>query len=138
MMYLSRMEFIKRPSETLLNHHLLSLGLLTCLTFKNPLNQSLLNCFRLTLNEYPKGICSADFSGWSIYCRYHNLSSLGAKIGRIIENCKNSAIFLYLSQMALMTQIFEVPQKLQKEQKVNKNQKNTFVDFYLFKICVYR
>jgi len=33
------------------------------------------------------------------------LSSLGAKIGRIIENCKNLAIFLYLSQMALMTQI---------------------------------
>ena len=28
--------------------------------------------------------------------------------------------------MALMTQIFEVPQKGQKEQKVNKNQKNTF------------
>ena len=117
MMYLSRMEFIKRPCETLLNHHLLRLGLLTCLTFKNPLNQSLLNCFRLTLNEYPKGICSADFSGWSIYCRYHNLSSLGAKIGRIIENCKNLTIFLYLSQMALMTQIFEVPQKGQKEQK---------------------
>jgi len=33
------------------------------------------------------------------------LSSLGAKIGRIIENCKNLTIFLYLSQMALMTQI---------------------------------
>ena len=42
MMYLSRMEFIKRSGETLPNHHLLRLGLLTCLTLKNPLNQSLL------------------------------------------------------------------------------------------------
>ncbi len=55
------------------------------------------------------------------------ITFLGAKIGRIIENCKNLTIFLYLSQMALMTQIFIiVPQKLQKWQKVNKNQKNTF------------
>ena len=37
MMYLSRMEFIKRPCETLLNHLLLSLGFLTFLTCKNPL-----------------------------------------------------------------------------------------------------
>ena len=96
MMYLARMEFIKRSGETLPNHHLLRLGLLTCLTLKNPLNQSLLNCFRLALNEYPKGIYSANFSGLSIYCRYHNLYSLGAKIGRIIENCKNLPVFLYV------------------------------------------
>ena len=85
MMYLARMEFIKRSGETLPNHHLLRLGLLTCLTLKNPLNQSLLNCFRLALNEYPKSINSANFSGLSIYCRYHNLYSLGAKVRKVLE-----------------------------------------------------